>query len=323
MMTDRMLKQFWYDEDSPAYLTTPVAFHRFLSTATNEKVSLKRVQDFVRTQPTYQQTKETKHVRESVPFVTTAPHLSQQCDLAFFRATTGAQRVALVCVDVFSSRIYAKLMRYKKTADATWRAYESLMEHMPMPPYYLATDRGSEFLSQKFVKKAREHGIRTRLLKTYQHASVAERAIGKIRQRWRRIQTETGSNDLTKHFPKIVSQLNRTAHSVHGLAPIDVDNTNAGVVFKKRYGSYLERLDGQSRRRNTIKEGTPVRLRTLASASAKNSKLGSKPIRRFSKEVYTIRKVRATHPHTYTLSNEAGKLLDRVYYPHELVTATQ
>lgn len=320
-MDDEELKRFWYDQDSAAYLTAPGALYHFLLGKGYNHVTLKRAKDFVARQPTYQQTKETKDKRESVPFVTTAPNLSQQCDLAFFKASTGAQRVALVCVDVFSSRIYAKLMQYKKTADATWRAYESLMEQMPMPPYYLATDRGSEFLSRKFVVKAREHGIRTRLMKTYQHASVAERAIGKIRQRWRRIQTETDTKDLAKYFAKIVSQLNRSPHSVHGIAPIDVTNANAGTVFRKRYGAYLDKVD--KRPRGTIKEGTTVRLRTVSSASAKKSKIGTKSVRRFSKQLYTVHSVRATHPPTYTLTDENGKQLSRVYYPHELVDAAQ
>lgn len=312
---DRM-RAYWYNPNSVGYLTTPRVFHRFLKGKGHE-YTVKQVETFVNAQPAYQKTKETKISKEFVPFITTAPNIFQQCDLAFFNTKNSRNKhVALVCVDVFSSKIYAKLMQQRKTAAATWRAYESLLQTMPSPPYYLATDQGSEFLGKYFASRAKERGIKTKLMKTYQHASVAERAIGKIRQKWRRIRANTDTHDLRKSLPKIVSQLNSTPHSVFGIAPNDVSHANAGTVFQRRYGNYFEKL---AKHRNVpIKEGDQVRIRTIKSASSKNA-FGNKNIPNFSSELYTVYDIRSTYPTTYVLEDSQNKVLSRFYYPHEIV----
>lgn len=320
-MSEKLFKRYWYNPSSAGYLSTPNSFYKFLTTK-GHAVSREEVHRFVVRQPTYQKTKEVKKRRDTVPMLVTAPHLSQQCDLAFFATkNTTNKKVVLVCVDTFSSKIFAHAMQQKKTAKAVWSAYEKLLKKMEQPPVVLSTDAGTEFVNSHFIGEAKKRGIKMRALRTYQKAAVAENAIHRIKQQWRRLRVQTGSRDLRNHLPKIVARLNARPNSVTGIAPDDVTLKNAGIVFKRRYGEYFEKLYANAHKPTPFNMGDRVRI--VNRFTAGDVQIGAQPIQKFSDEIYTVRRVRRTFPPTYEIVDDKLRLPGRFYYDHQLVLVTE
>ena len=300
------MQRSWSNPASPAYLSTPRVLYGHLK-AKGHHVSRRGVRDFVRAQRTYQLTRTARRPRKFVPYLVTAPFMSQQCDLAFFN---GNRHRVLVCADVHSSHISAALLGPRKTARATWTAYEKILGGLRRQPVYMSHDYGGEFLGAHFKQQARARGIKLRPLRTYQHAAVAERAIGKIRAQWRRVRAHIGTKDIRKHLRAIVTRLNSTPHAVTGIAPRDVTYASAGTVFDRRYGRY-------SPRKGKFKVGDRVRVSNVRAASARTD-MGERPPLSFSTEVFRVAEARRTDPPTYVLEDYKGTQLDTFFYENQL-----
>ena len=218
----------------------------------------------------------------------------------------GYQFILLV-IDVFSKVIYVEALK-RKTGEETSMAIDRILQRAESP-VMLVTDGGREFFNSKFFNVMISHNInhfRTPT-KTPWKASVAERAVRTIKTKIDRWMQHSNKKKWITVYQQIVDNYNKTPHSAHKLAPLDVTKENRKIVYKRLYPKSMIKIVCR------LKIGDKVRkLR-----QKREHEKGYTPS--WSEEIYTISAVRQTHAVCwYILKDSTGKDLDGIWYYHQL-----
>ena len=116
-------------------------------------------------------------------------------------------------------------------------AFESIFKHMDSFPINLVTDGGLEFFNSNVQDVFQNYGInhyRTPT-STKWKASVVERAIRTIKSRLEKYFKYKNTRKWIHIIHQIITNINKTPHSAHGLPPQDVNDENRKQVYKKMY----------------------------------------------------------------------------------------
>ena len=106
---------------------------------------------------------------------------------------------------------------------------------------------------------------------------------------------------------QIVDNYNRTPHSSHGLAPLDVTNENRATVYKKLYPNSVISVECR------LKVGDKVRH----ILDKKRDEKGYTP--NWSEDIYTITNVRQSHKVCwFTLADSSGQTIPGIWYFYQL-----
>ena len=213
----------------------------------------------------------------------------------------------LLVIDVFSKVIYAEAIK-QKTGDLTAEAMDRILQNA-QPPVMLVTDGGKEFFNSHFDKVMISHNIHhfRQPTRTKWKTAVAERANRTIKTRINRWMQQTKKKNWVSIYKQIVENYNKTPHSAHKLAPLDVTNENRKLVYKRLYP--LSRITVECR----LKVGDKVRrLR-------EKEKYEKGYTQTWSDEIYTISAVRQRNAVCwYKLEDSTGKELTGIYYYYTL-----
>lgn len=139
------------------------------------------------------------------------------------------RRYVLLAVDVFSRRLFARALPDKK-AGTTADAFDDILRRLKPPygkPQRLETDKGKEFWNKVFMGRARDHGIRHRLLSKPQTARYAERAVRSFKRLIvaylrSRGKPEKDESAWQRAIARAIDNLNGRFHRSLGMAPDDV-----------------------------------------------------------------------------------------------------
>ena len=203
--------------------------------------------------------------------------------------------------------IYVEALK-QKTGDLTADAMDKILQRTESPTM-LVTDGGREFFNKDFFKVMYTHNInhfRTPT-KTKWKAAVAERANRTIKTRINRWMQKTGRLDWISIYQQIVENYNKTPHSAHKMAPLDVTSENRKEVYNRLYPKSMMTVECR------LKVGDKVRkLR-----EKKEFEKGYTP--NWSEEVYTISAVRQKHTVCwYKLKDATNTELDGIWYYYQL-----
>ena len=156
---------------------------------------------------------------------------ADQVDLGLGGRRTGhpRRRYVLLAVDVFSRRLFARALPDKK-AGTTADAFDDILRRLKPPygkPQRLETDKGKEFWNKVFMGRARDHGIRHRLLSKPQTARYAERAVRSFKRLIvaylrSRGKPEKDESAWQRAIARAIDNLNGRFHRSLGMAPDDV-----------------------------------------------------------------------------------------------------
>ena len=214
----------------------------------------------------------------------------------------------LLVIDVFSKVIYVEPLK-RKTGDLTADAMDKILQRCDTPPVMLVTDGGKEFFNSHFRKVAYSYNInhfRTPT-KTKWKASVAERANRTIKTRIQRWMTHTRKKSWISVYRQIVENYNKTPHSSHKLAPLDVSSENRRIVYQRLYPNSLITVECR------LKKGDKVRKLREKEEYEK----GYTP--NWSEEIYEITRVFQRHTVCwYKLQDLAGNILNGIWYYNQL-----
>ena len=223
-------------------------------------------------------------------------------------------RYVLLVVDVFTKMVYVEPLK-RKMGENTAEAMEKIISSVSAPPVMLVTDRGKEFYNQSFQNVMFSNGINHFSVpsRTKFKASVAERAIRTIKTKLDRYMQHTKKKSWVTVIDDIVDGYNRTPHSAHKLAPLDVNNDNRQLVYKRLYPK--EDVIVQCK----LKKGDKVRKIRVKTDYEK----GYTP--NWSEEIYEIVEIRQKHSVCwYKIADTSGKILDGIfYYPQLNLVATK
>ena len=159
----------------------------------------------------------------------------------------------LTVVDVFSK--YAWVVPIKrKTGPLMAQALANLFKTSKRTPQKLQTDDGKEFYNKHVTKVLKEHGTHHFSTAGDTKASVVERFNRTFKQRLYRYMTTYNTVKYLTVLPKLVSGYNASFHRSIGMAPRDVNQSNAEEVWETLYD------DKKKKKKSDLKVGDRVRL---------------------------------------------------------------
>ena len=314
-MSEQLLKDLYYNLSSPASFSGINSLYQSAKKI-NPNIKKAEVRKFLLAQNIYlrhrRPRKPRSHAQRFSKFVTTGPRLNFSCDSAYFPYST--LPYVIVCRDAFSGKVYAKSQRGLKSL-TTLKTIQKLIEEQAQGkfPATIYTDLGHEYalLHQLPSHHKLTHGRN-------QKSFIAEQTIAAIRNKVNKYSTFSGRKvDISSVLPSILHSINTTANSRTGLTPEQSELLqNAGIVFQRKYGKYMEEKQN-AEQRNKFKLGDFVRVSIPDTANQflKRSLPG------FSVEVFQVKSVRDTLPHTYIVQDSIGRQVAGYFNESHLLSA--
>lgn len=182
----------------------------------------------------------------------------------------------------------------------------------------MQTDEGKEFYNKQVQDLLEEWGIHHYSTKGESKAAVVERFNRTLKERTYRWMTATGSLRYLPYLQSIVDDYNSSMHLATGMAPIDVDDSNADKIWKRLYGGISHMVKPY-----LYCEGDFVRTTKLL-GKYKRLYGGYGGLRSFkgawSREVYTVisRSRQIDGVNYYTLEDWQGKRVPGRFYEPQL-----
>jgi len=227
------------------------------------------------------------------------------CDLVdMSNKPSGGFRYILICVDVFSRKIFYKLLKSKTTA-ALITAFEAIFAKGDKPNR-IWTDQESGIMSKEF----KQHFPNLIIYNTFGNAksSMAERAIRTIRELVEKINQH--SDGWSSIIGEIVASYNTAEHSSTETEPNKAyKGQDNGMAL---YHNLVNFFDKRKNSSHTFAVGDRVRM------VLKKGKFDKGYTARWSHEILTVAEVLKTNPMTYRLKDKTGEVLLGSFYAQEL-----
>ena len=223
-------------------------------------------------------------------------------------------RYLLTVIDVLSKYAWVVALRSKR-GTAVRDALRYLLDHNPdRRPQKLQTDRGKEFYNKHVTKLLEDNDIRHYSTEGETKASVVERFNRTFKGMAFKYMVANNTHKYVDALPQLVAQYNARIHSSIQMAPADVDDRNASVVWRRLYKPKPALNAYQFR------PGDFVRTSKLLGKAKRKGAFGSKSYKgTFSQEVYSVvDRARSLYDgvNYYTLENWRGdELAGRFYEP--------
>lgn len=230
-----------------------------------------------------------------------------QADLADMQAyarQNAGFRYILVVIDVFSKYVFYIPVK-NKTPQEVKRAFKKVFAIAT--PKFMQTDQGMEFAAKEMQRFFKKHDVRWYHTFSEIKAALAERQIRTLKERLERIFYHRGSHKYVDILQDLADQYNTTKHSRIGIEPTNVDESNEAAIFTKLYGS-----NGKHTKKPVLNIGDQVRVYRKKATFSKGYE------KNWTDEVFTIVRIRMSHPPVYYLSDAANEEVKGGFYKEEL-----
>lgn len=230
-----------------------------------------------------------------------------------FKFQNNGYKFILILIDCFTKMIYARPMK-RKTKEWAADAFDSIFKEFDTYPINLITDAGLEFFNSDVQKVLVSYGINhyTCKTRTKWKASVVERAIRTIKSRLEKSFFKTKTNRWIDKLDQVVLNYNKTPHSAHDLSPLEVNDENRDIVYKRMYP--LKSITVVCR----LKEKDRVRKIKEKTLFEKGYKL------KWSEEIYIVDSVRQSNGICwYKIKTLDDKIQPGIYYYYQLNLITR
>ena len=229
-------------------------------------------------------------------------------DLSKIRSHNKGHNFLLTVIDVFSKKADARPLK-TKSARAVEDGLKSIFDNW-VNPRFLRTDQGREFknaIVQDFLKSRKIKFYNT--FDTEIKASVIERFNKTLQGKLFRYFTKNKTREYLDVLPKLVKSYNNSYHSSIGTTPNSVNPQNSEKIWNRLYNKHIPYKNPQ------FKVGDLIRL----SKSRRTFDKGYLP--RWSKELFSIKKINLTRPVSYTVQDLANEEIKGIFYHAELLKA--
>jgi hypothetical protein len=245
------------------------------------------------------------------PTIVRGPGVQLQADLmdvSSHAEHNDGVKFLLTVVDAFSRLAWAIPLRDKSAREVS----AALRQTFAGSGYKkLQTDKGTEFRNARVREFLREEGTRwfsseNEVIK----ASLVERFNRTLRRKIHAYLTRFREGRYIDRLSDMVDAYNKTPHSaLNGLAPIDVNSTNAADLFVSMYEPSLS----LERKTPRLAPGDHVRTTKHRGAFERGY------TEQWTREIFVIDEVRSHEsPNVYTLKDLAGEPITGTYYEQEL-----
>ena len=235
-------------------------------------------------------------------------------DMSSLKSHNDGYRYILVVVDVLSKMLWTRALE-RKTGQETMEAMADIFKSLPEGKIFMKmqTDAGGEFRSGLMRDLMAKNAVTMFHTENYDvKASVAEVNIRILKHRLWRYMDGMKTKRWVDALESITNSRNQTIFPGHGYRPVDVNELNAGVVFRRLYPKLSRGL-----RRFPLKHkydiGQKVKLSVLRNPLV-HAFYGT-----YTRETYVIHSQLNTDPVTYRVTNEEGDIMRGTIYESELL----
>ena len=229
-------------------------------------------------------------------------------DLSNIKSHNKGHTFLLTVIDVFSKKADVRPLK-TKSARAVEDGLKSIFDNW-VNPRFLRTDQGREFTNaivQNFLKSRKIKFYNT--LDTEIKASVIERFNKTLQGKLFRYFTKNKTREYLDVLPKLVKSYNNSYHSSIGTTPNSVNRQNSEKIWLRLYNKPIPYKKPQ------FKVGDLIRL------SKERRKFDKGYLPRWSKELFSVKKINRTIPVSYTVQDLANEEIKGIFYHAELLKA--
>ena len=296
------LKKFYLDPKFPGSYSGAYKFYQEVKNI-HPKVTLKKVNEFLKSQDAYTLHKRTRKPKFRRTLVFKPRDLWQidLLDMQKYSKENDGYRYICVIIDCFSRYVWVKPLK-NKTGKATVKALALLL--MNERPKLIQADQGTEFFNRNVKRMLEAFGPKLYHTYTDKKAAIVERVQRTLRGRLGRLFTKRGNFKWIDKIDDIVTAYNNTHHSSIKMKPADVDEEHIANIF----------FNSLPNLKKTIKFSNGDRVRILI----KKNKFAKEFEKSWSEEIFKIKRIQNTNPITYLIEDLDGEDIIGGFYTEEL-----
>ena len=296
------LKKLYLDPKFPGSYSGAYKFYQEVKNI-HPKVTLKKVNEFIKSQDAYTLHKRTRKPKFRRTLVFKPRDLWQidLLDMQKYSKEKDGYRYICVIIDCFSRYVWVKPLK-NKTGKATVKALALLL--MNERPKLIQADQGTEFFNRDVKRMLEAFGPKLYHTYTDKKAAIVERVQRTLRGRLGRLFTKRGNFKWIDKIDDIVTAYNNTHHSSIKMKPADVDEEHIANIF----------FNSLPNLKKTIKFSNGDRVRILI----KKNQFAKEFEKSWSEEIFKIKRIQNTNPITYLIEDLDGEDIIGGFYTEEL-----
>ena len=296
------LKKLYLDPKFPGSYSGAYKFYQEVKNI-HPKVTLKKVNEFIKSQDAYTLHKRTRKPKFRRTLVFKPRDLWQidLLDMQKYSKENDGYRYICVIIDCFSRYVWVKPLK-NKTGKATVKALALLL--MNERPKLIQADQGTEFFNRDVKRMLEAFGPKLYHTYTDKKAAIVERVQRTLRGRLGRLFTKRGNFKWIDKIDDIVTAYNNTHHSSIKMKPADVDEEHIANIF----------FNSLPNLKKTIKFSNGDRVRILI----KKNQFAKEFEKSWSEEIFKIKRIQNTNPITYLIEDLDGEDIIGGFYTEEL-----
>ena len=296
------LKKFYLNPKFPGSYSGAYKFYQEVKNI-HPKVTLKKVNEFLKSQDAYTLHKRTRKPKFRRTLVFKPRDLWQidLLDMQKYSKENDGYRYICVIIDCFSRYVWVKPLK-NKTGKATVKALALLL--MNERPKLIQADQGTEFFNRDVKRMLEAFGPKLYHTYTDKKAAIVERVQRTLRGRLGRLFTKRGNFKWIDKIDDIVTAYNNTHHSSIKMKPADVDEEHIANIF----------FNSLPNLKKTIKFSNGDRVRILI----KKNQFAKEFEKSWSEEIFKIKRIQNTNPITYLIEDLDGEDIIGGFYTEEL-----
>lgn len=225
-------------------------------------------------------------------------------DVSGIRGFNNQYTFILNAIDLFSKYAWSEPIT-KKTDVKTLEAFKKILSQMKTTPKVIQSDRGPEFLNNKFKQFLKDNEITQITSQAYtpQSQGAIEKFNGTIKRMLQRYFTENNTSNYLEVLNKIVQNYNQTHHSTTTKKPSMLNHRPELLDEERKEAAYqntkekAEKMIGHDESKfPEIKRGDFVRLSLTVFPSIRKQTFRKSYLQQWTKEIYKVRlKTRGSH----------------------------
>ena len=296
------LKKFYLDPKFPGSYSGAYKFYQEVKNI-HPKVTLKKVNEFLKSQDAYTLHKRTRKPKFRRTLVFKPRDLWQidLLDMQKYSKENDGYRYICVIIDCFSRYVWVKPLK-NKTGKATVKALALLL--MNERPKLIQADQGTEFFNRDVKRMLEAFGPKLYHTYTDKKAAIVERVQRTLRGRLGRLFTKRGNFKWIDKIDDIVTAYNNSYHRTIKMKPADVDEEHIANIF----------FNSLPNLKKTIKFSNGDRVRILI----KKNQFAKEFEKSWSEEIFKIKRIQNTNPTTYLIEDLDGEDIIGGFYTEEL-----
>ena len=296
------LKKFYLDPKFPGSYSGAYKFYQEVKNI-HPKVTLKKVNEFLKSQDAYTLHKRTRKPKFRRTLVFKPRDLWQidLLDMQKYSKENDGYRYICVIIDCFSRYVWVKPLK-NKTGKATVKALALLL--MNERPKLIQADQGTELFNRDVKRMLEAFGPKLYHTYTDKKAAIVERVQRTLRGRLGRLFTKRGNFKWIDKIDDIVIAYNNSYHRTIKMKPADVDEEHIANIF----------FNSLPNLKKTIKFSNGDRVRILI----KKNQFAKEFEKSWSEEIFKIKRIQNTNPITYLIEDLDGEDIIGGFYTEEL-----